>query len=207
MNEELLRYVENNIFPKYKLNDKGHDINHVKYVIKRSLKFAKECENINLNMVYAIAAYHDCGCYIDRSNHEIISAQILSSDDILKKYFKEDEIKIMKEAVEDHRASLTSFPRSIYGKIVASADRRTDLSDIIRSTYEFCIKHCSNDSLEKIIKKSLNHLKEKYDINIGYSKNKMYFNDPEYDEFLRKLNELICDEEMFSKIYRNVNKL
>jgi uncharacterized protein len=36
----------------------------------------------------------------------------------------------MKEAVEDHRASSSRQPRSIYGKIVAEADRDIDTHEI-----------------------------------------------------------------------------
>ena len=77
INKELQKYIEEKIFPIYQKNDSGHNIDHIKYVIERSLKFASKVENINYNMVYTIAAYHDIGHYIDAKNHEKISAQIL----------------------------------------------------------------------------------------------------------------------------------
>ena len=125
INKKLQDYIENNIFPSYKKNDLGHNLDHVKYVIERSLKFASKVTNINYDMVYTIAAYHDIGHYIDAKNHEKISAEMLLADKNLRTFFSEDEIKIMSEAVYDHRASLEGEPRSIYGKIVSSADRNT----------------------------------------------------------------------------------
>lgn len=43
----------------------------------------------------------------------------------------------MSEAIEDHRASLEYIPRSIYGKIISSADRNTSIEDILKRTYEY----------------------------------------------------------------------
>lgn len=74
-------------------------------------------------MVYVIAAYHDIGHHIDSKNHEVISADIMSKDENLKKFFTDEELIIIKEAIEDHRASSKEDSRTIYGKIVSSADR------------------------------------------------------------------------------------
>ena len=41
MNEELVEFIEKNIFPLYSRNEEGHGINHIKTVIERSLKFAE----------------------------------------------------------------------------------------------------------------------------------------------------------------------
>lgn len=38
---EIKEYIEKEIFEEYKLNEKGHGINHIKYVIRRSLQFAE----------------------------------------------------------------------------------------------------------------------------------------------------------------------
>lgn len=86
INESLKKYIEEVIFSQYELNDMGHNINHIMYVIDRSLKFASEVEDINLDMVYTIAAYHDIGHHIDANNHEVVSAKILGEDEKLKKY-------------------------------------------------------------------------------------------------------------------------
>ena len=59
INKELKEYIENNIFPEYNKNDEGHNLDHIKYMIERSLKFAKTIQDINVDMLYAIATYHD----------------------------------------------------------------------------------------------------------------------------------------------------
>ena len=114
VNEKLKRYIEQNIFPRYKLNDKGHQIEHINYVINRCYKLSKNMD-IDNNMLYVIAAYHDIGYYVDYKNHEKVSAQIMYNDANLKKFFSNEHL--MKEAIEDHRASLDREPRSIYGKL------------------------------------------------------------------------------------------
>ena len=121
INKELQDYIEKNIFPSYKKNDLGHNLDHIKYVIDRSFKFASRVDDINYDMVYTIAAYHDIGHYIDAKNHEKVSAEMLLADENLKKYFNEEQIRTMAEAVHDHRASRPKSegkPRSIYGEIV-----------------------------------------------------------------------------------------
>ena len=68
---ELKRYIENEIFPLYNKNEEGHGIEHIKTVIKRSIDLAQNYD-VDLNMVYVIASYHDLGHCIDRKTHEII---------------------------------------------------------------------------------------------------------------------------------------
>ena len=47
-----------------KKKDLGHNLNHVKYVIERSLKFASTACEIDRDMIYTITVYHDMGHYI-----------------------------------------------------------------------------------------------------------------------------------------------
>lgn len=206
IDEELKHYIETTIFPSYSQNDLGHNLDHVRYVIDRSLHFAQTISNINNNMVYTIAAYHDIGHHIDAKNHEKISSEILFSDEFLRHFFSEKEILIMAEAVYDHRASLEYEPRSIYGKIVSSADRNTSLDIPLRRTYTYRMAHNSNDSLEKIIEDSRQHLINKYGKQ-GYAKEKMYFKDIEYEIFLKEIGELVENQEEFYQRYCEVNQL
>ena len=88
IDERLKEYIKNNVFPKYEKNEKGHDVNHIKYVIMRSFELVRENNlDVNPNMVYTIAAYHDIGHYIDSKKHEIISAKIMMEDKELSKFF------------------------------------------------------------------------------------------------------------------------
>ena len=206
INKEIVNYIEKNVFPSYEKNDAGHGINHIKYVINRSLKFAENVKDINFDMVYVIAAYHDIGHYIDAKNHEIVSAQMLLKEKWLENYFTKDEINIMAEAIEDHRASLEYEPRSIYGKIVSSADRNTSLELPLKRTYTYRLKHSPNSTIDEIIEESRLHLIDKFG-DEGYANEKMYFEDKEYDNFLKEIRKLCSDKELFRKKYIEINEI
>ncbi len=206
INKKLQDYIENNIFPSYKKNDLGHNLDHIKYVIERSLKFASKVTNINYDMVYTIAAYHDIGHYIDAKNHEKISAEMLLADKNLRNFFAEDEIKIMSEAVYDHRASLEGEPRSIYGKIVSSADRNTLVDVPLKRTYAYRIKHNPTATLDEIIEESRQHIISKFGKE-GYATEKMYFEDLDYKKFLDEISILANNKVKFKRKFMEVNKL
>lgn len=206
ISDKLREYIEESIFPSYKKNDLGHNLDHIKYVIDRSLKFADQVEDINYDMVYTIAAYHDIGHYIDAKNHEKISAEMLLADKNLKKFFSEDEIKIMSEAVYDHRASMEGDPRSIYGRIVSSADRNTSIDIPFMRTYAYRIEHNPNYTIDEVIEDSRQHLIDKYGRE-GYATEKMYFEDSDYEDFLNDLVLLTQDKEEFRKRFIEVNNI
>lgn len=206
VNGKLKEYINKNIFPEYEKNESAHDINHIKYVIDRSMKFAEEVPEINIDMVYTVAAYHDIGHHIDAKNHEKVSAKILLNDKDLKSFFTDEQINVMKEAVEDHRASSDHEPRTIYGKIVSSADRNTDIESSIKRTYSYTKKHNPKLTLDELIEESRHHLIEKFGRE-GYATSKMYFKDEEYEKYLKSLTELTSNKEEFTKKYREINKL
>lgn len=205
VNEKFKEYCDNNILPLYNKNDKGHSIDHVIYVLNRSLKFAKTISDINLDMVYGVAVYHDVGHHIDAKNHEKVSSEILLKDENLKQFFSLEQIKIMAEAVYDHRASLEYEPRTIYGKIVSSADRNVSLDIPLMRTYEYRKKHYS-DNLESIIEESRQHILNKFGES-GYANDKMYFKDEEYEKFLRDILVLASNKKMFRQEYIRINHL
>ncbi len=204
--ESLKKYIEEEILPNYKQNDEGHNLSHIKYVIRRSLKFANEVENINLDMVYTIAAYHDICIHVSREEHEHLSAQYLMNDINLKKFFNDEQIKIMSEAVEDHRASSSNEPRSIYGKIVSSADRNTLLEQPFKRTFAYKLKKEYYLTLEDLIDRAYEVLMNKFGPN-GYAREKMYFDDSEYQNFLDELNIYLKDKELFINKFYEINKI
>lgn len=206
INPQLKKYIKENIFPSYQKNDLGHGIGHIQYVIDRSFKFAKEVKEINYDMVYTIAAYHDIGHYIDAKNHEKISAQLLLEDTNLKRFFTDEEIKIMSEAVYDHRASMEGEPRSIYGKIVSSADRNTLVHIPLQRTYAYRLKHMPDAPLEDIIEGSRKHILDKFGKN-GYAKEKMYFYDYDYERFLEEISLIAEDKKLFRQKFFEANGL
>ena len=206
VNKELKKYIEENIFPNYKKNDLGHNLEHIKYVIERSLKFANEIDDINHDMVYTIAAYHDIGHYIDAKNHEKVSSEILFNDENLKKFFSKAEIKIMSEAVYDHRASLEGEPRSIYGKIVSSADRETRVNVQLQRMYEYRLTHYPEKSLDWMIEDTRLYIINKFGKR-GYATEKIYFEDLDYKNFLEELSIITENKETFRKIFMELNEL
>ena len=72
VDKNLIQYVVENVFPEYEKNDKGHGILHILEVIKRSFELKKtlKLDNLDDNMIFAIAACHDNGKYIDHETHE-----------------------------------------------------------------------------------------------------------------------------------------
>lgn len=157
-------------------------------------------------MVYTIAAYHDIAHHIDAENHEVKSAQILKKDKHLRHFFTDEEIQVMQEAIEDHRASSQNIPRNIYGKIVATADRNTKIEQPFKRTFQYRKKHHKEDSLDKIIEESRLHLKEKYGKE-GYATKKIYFKDEEYEKYLQTIEKLVNDKKLFRKEYIKINQI
>ena len=206
VNSELKKYIEDNVFPEYSKNEVGHGINHIKDVINRSFELVKENDlDVNLDMVYVIASYHDIGHHIDSANHEKVSADIMSKDKNLNKFFNESELKIIKEAIEDHRSSSKSDPRSIYGKIVSSADRNNTVEHCLSRTYTYGKRLNPKATDEELFNRAYDVLQEKFGIN-GYAK--YYFKDSKYERFLEELRELLEDKEKFINTQRDyINKL
>lgn len=203
---ELIKYIEQIVNYHYNLNDKGHGVEHAKYVINRSFEFAYQVESINLGMVYVIAAYHDVAHHIDAKNHETISAKMLMEDKKLKDFFTDEQIKIMSEAVEDHRSSMETEPRSIYGKIVSSADRNTSVEVTLKRCYSYNRRHFSELKESEIIEECRKFLLKKFGIN-GYARSKMFFDDKEYKKYLDDITDLALDSDKFAVEIKKVNEI
>lgn len=157
----MKRYIETEILPRYEAFDKAHQRDHADYVIRQSLELAKHYD-VDMDMVYAIAAYHDTGLAVDRKTHHLESGKVVRNDKRLVEWFTEDQIEIMAQAVEDHRASNKNEPRSIYGKIVAEADRQIDGMTILRRTIQFGLNHYPDLDREGHWGRTLEHINEKY---------------------------------------------
>lgn len=201
---DLMEFIETDILPRYTSFDKAHNLTHATRVISRSLALARHI-GANVNMAYATAAYHDLGLEGPRAIHHITSGKILSADVRLRKWFSAEQIKIMKEAVEDHRASASHAPRSIYGKIVAEADRDLEPEIVFTRTIEFGIDHYPNKDKEGQWKRFREHLENKYSIN-GYIK--LWIPGSVNEQNLKKIREYISNptvlRKVFDSIYDNV---
>ena len=157
----MKQYIETEILPRYEAFDKAHQRDHADYVIRQSLELAKHYD-VDMDMVYAIAAYHDTGLAVDRKTHHIESGKIVRNDRRLDEWFTPEQIETMAQAVEDHRASNKNEPRSIYGKIVAEADRQIDGMTILRRTIQFGLNHYPELDREGHWERTLEHIYEKY---------------------------------------------
>ena len=158
---DLVEFVEQQILPRYNAFDRAHDIGHANRVIANSMELAKRM-GADLNMVYAIAAYHDLGLEGPRAIHHLTSGRILQADARLRKWFSPEQIKVMREAVEDHRASSSHAPRSLYGRIVAEADRELKPETVFRRTIEYGLDHYPDLSEEEQWKRFMAHIENKY---------------------------------------------
>jgi len=165
---DLMEFVETQILPQYAQFDKAHNLEHVTRVIRRSLELA-ERTGADVDMVYAIAAYHDIGMSGPRAIHHLTGGKILMQDKRLKRWFSDEKMKIMKEAIEDHRASASRAPRSLYGKIVAEADRDIVPEQVFRRTVQFGLSNYPQLDKEQQWQRFSEHMEQKYSAH-GYIK-------------------------------------
>ena len=157
----LQQYIEQTILPQYDAFDAGHQRDHARTVIRESLQLAREY-HVDEQMAYVIAAYHDLGLRYDRESHHIRSGEILMADDRLRQWFTEEQLTVMRDAVEDHRASGKNPPRTIYGAIVAEADRQIIPETVIARTMAYSAKLYPDGDFETLYARSREHLLEKY---------------------------------------------
>ena len=186
----LREYIEKEIIPRYETFDLAHRVDHARSVISESLSLGSHYD-IDPDMVYAIAAYHDTGLCEGRDTHHTVSARIIREDKNLLRWFTQEQVETMADAAEDHRASKKSPPRTIYGKIVAEADRLIDGDTIIRRTIQYSLSNFPQMTREEHFTRVLSHLKEKYGYG-GYLH--LYIPESPNAERLEKLRQDIKDE-------------
>ena len=159
--QTLRDYIEQEIIPRYAAFDKAHREDHARMVIDRALAMG-EAYDIDEEMLYAAAACHDLGLAVDRKTHHLESGRIIRADARLREWFTPEQIETVAEAAEDHRASATTPPRSIYGRLVAEADRMIDPVTIIRRTVQYGFANYPSLDKEGHWQRTLKHLHEKY---------------------------------------------
>ena len=206
VNLEIMQFVETQILPKYTEFGESHGLRHVTRVIKNALKLVP-VTGADIDMVYIVAAYHDLGMSGPRAIHHLTSGKILQADARLKRWFTPEQIKIMKEAVEDHRASSSRQPRSIYGKIVAEADRDIDVHEIFLRAIEYGEENYPGKGKEEQWQRFADHMDEKYSRN-GYIK--LWIPNSPNEKALKKLRNIIEDKtelrKYFEEIYEELRK-
>lgn len=205
VNLDIMQFVEQQILPRYVAFGRSHGLAHVQRVIKKSLELGKAF-GANLNMVYVISAYHDLGMEGPRAIHHITGGKILAADARLRKWFSADQIGIMKAAIEDHRASASHAPRSIYGKIVAEADRELESNVVFARAIEYGFEHYPKFDKEKQWQRFNNHMEEKYSVH-GYIR--LWLPNSPCERELKKIRDIISDKrqlrQIFDQIYNSKN--
>lgn len=201
MNSPSLReFLENEIVPLYDAFDKAHQRDHVHYVMGESQKLASHYD-VDLDMVLAAAAYHDTGLCEDRKTHHLVSGRIIRADSRLLRWFTPEQVEAIAQAAEDHRASSDHEPRSVYGRLIAEADRQIDPVTIIRRTIQYGLSHYPERDMEGHWERTLEHLHEKYDFG-GYLK--LWIPESSNAERLAELRRIIADKARLRSIFEEI---
>lgn len=200
--EELRAYIEAQVIPRYEAFDAAHSTEHVRMVISQSLALARHYD-VEIDMVYAIAAFHDTGLAHGRELHHIHSGEILLEDAFMQAHFSARQLAVMRDAIEDHRASSDHAPRTVYGRIVAEADRCIDPEIVIRRTIQYGLAHYPALDREGQFGRCVEHLRKKY-AEGGYLR--LWIPESDNARKQEELRALIRDSirlrETFDRIYR-----
>lgn len=200
MRPRLKQYIEQEILPRYDHFDSAHRRDHAEQVMRESVRLAA-LHGAREELAYTIAAYHDTGLVAGRELHHIHSGEIIRADQRLREWFTEEEIALMAEAAEDHRASSDHAPRTIYGQIVAEADRMIEPLMILRRTVQYGLTHYPSLTREEHYNRFLGHLLEKY-AEGGYLR--LWIADPEKEQRLGELRALIRDREQLRTTFEQL---
>ena len=173
---ELREYIQQNIIPQYVNFDKAHQIDHVEKVIEESLKLASYYD-VNLPMVYTIAAYHDLGLCEGREFHHIVSGKKLMADETLRHWFTDEQLLQMKEAIED---------------------RIIDPEVTLRRTVQYGLSHYPEMDKEQQYARFRKHLNDKY-AEGGYLK--LWIPQSDNAGRLAELRKLITSEDKLIKVF------
>lgn len=197
---EIVEYIEREIVPRYDGFDRAHQRDHANVVIERSVELATRL-GANCEMAYVVAAYHDTGLAVGRDVHHTESRRILLEDKRLRAWFTDEEIATMGDAVEDHRASSKHPPRTIYGRIVAEADRLIVPRTILERTVQYTLANHPDLDREEGYLRLVEHMHEKYDYG-GYLK--LWIEESDNARRLEELRRLIADKAALRRLYDEI---
>ena len=199
--DEIRDFVEREIVPRYDGFDAGHGRDHVQTVISQALSLAQYYPEVDKCMLLVAAAYHDLGLAFGREIHHIHSARIVREDERLQQWFSEDEINTIADAAEDHRASSDHEPRTIYGRIVAEADRIIDGETIVRRALQYGLKHEPGLDREGQYRRLMEHMREKYDYG-GYLQ--LWIPESDNAKQLEAFRQTLANEEVFRRLFDTI---
>ena len=205
VNKDLKEHIARYMFPEYDKNDGAHNIAHVLEVIRRSFILNDTFKlNLNSNMIYTIAACHDWGKYEDDATHHLIAARNFMNDGWMKDFFTDEQRYIIKEAIEDHRSSNKSEPRSIYGKLISSADRNTNIEVVFIRNFIVAQARMPDTNIEEYLNYTIKRLSKKYD---EKNSENMFFQDKIYKDFVKEIRSLLKQEDEFKNKYCETNHI
>ena len=202
--DEIRVFIEREIVPRYDGFDAGHNRDHVNTVISQALSLAEFYPDVDRCLLLVAAAYHDLGLINGREHHHTDSARIVREDERLRQWFNEEEINTIADAAEDHRASSDHEPRTIYGRIVAEADRIIDSNTIVRRALQYGMKHQPGLDREGQYQRLMEHMREKYDYG-GYLK--LWIPHGENAKRLEEFRQTLADEQSFRKLFDTIYDL
>lgn len=195
--KKIQEYIEQEILPRYAEFDRAHSIDHARTVIAESLALAAHYE-VDQRMLYVAASYHDLGLCEGREFHHIVSGKIIRADERLRQWFSEEQIEIIACAAEDHRASSKHKPRSIYGRIVAEADRVIDPEVTLRRTVQYGLNNYPQLDDKGQYERFCAHLQEKY-AEGGYLH--LWIPESKNSGRLAELRRMIADKELLRQTF------
>ena len=203
--EALEKYLYGDIVPRYAAFDAAHREDHALTVMEQSMKLLADrsgwlagnpepqwAVEVDPAMLLTAAACHDLGLSGGRDRHHLDSGLIIRADKRLREWFDEKQIEVIAQAAEDHRASGKTPPRSIYGMLVAEADRVIDGPTIIVRTLQYGMKHYPDLDRQGHIDRAVAHLREKYGYG-GYLRLWIPWSDNALR--LNELREVIADDD------------
>ena len=197
--QDIQTYIECEILPRYDNFDAAHRRDHAEMVIRQSLELAEQT-GADAEMAYVIAAYHDTGLCEGREQHHLVSGRIIRADQNLLCWFSPEQIETMACAAEDHRASADHAPRTLYGRIVAEADRFIDPETIVRRTVQFGLEHYPELDKAGHYERTVQHLREKY-CRSGYLK--LWFTNSPNAKRLELLRQIIDKEPQLRQLFND----
>lgn len=198
---EIQEFVEHEIVPRYDDFDAGHGRDHVHTVIEQALSLSQYYSEVDRRLLLVAAAYHDLGLAYGRDEHHIHSARIVREDERLRRWFNPDDIDTIADAAEDHRASSGHEPRTIYGRLVAEADRVIDGETIVRRALQYGMKHEPGLDREGQYRRLIEHMREKYDYG-GYLK--LWIPHGDNARRLEEFRQLLADPKAFLRLFDKI---
>lgn len=205
VNPELKAYIKEVYFPEYAKNDQGHGILHILEVIRRSFALNDTFKlGLDINMIYAISSCHDNGKYIDHATHEKIAAERFFADENMKTFFTDEQRIIIRDAIADHRSSKEDEPRTVYGKLISSADRNTRIDIVFIRSFFVAHERTPEMVIEDYLDYTINRLRKRYS---EENPENMFFEDDAYRIFLKDMRDLLQKDDEFKERYCLVNHI